>query len=691
MQKRQAIFSFMLLLLLAGSFRVCSQNQNIILRDTIQFPGQSLSNIWGFKKGGKEYALVGASKGLVIVDVTDPANCFRVGVQLKDSINSSWREVRTFGNYAYITSEGLTPAGNPPPFGSQTGGLGIVDLSGLPNNPPVTVTKYHAAGASDPSIANNLQRAHSLHVDSVRSMLYLYGASGVNCNGALRFSLSNPAAPVYKDKYCTNYVHDGYVHKDTLYAALIYAGKMAILKFQTNPDDGVDTLPTLLGDAVTPNAFTHNTWLSVNRQYAFTTDEKQNSFLAAYDVSDPTDMVLKDKIRTTTANSIVHNTYVKGNFAVTSWYEDGMTITDVSRPGNLIQTGRFDTYATPPFPVPSNHFEGAWGVYPYLPSGNLLVTNISENKILSNADTGVLYILTPTYVSACFLEGSVKDSVTNANIFGASVAIQHTDPLNNTTTGLDGNYATGQPTAGTFNVVYSASGYVSQTVPVTLNNGVVTIRNMKLLQAGAASAIALTGNLAFGTVPAGGSSQRTFTIHNPGNAPLVVSSISYPFPVFSGNWSGGTIAPSGSQIVTVTFAPLAQTAYSGMVTVTSNAASGTNTIAISGMGDPCPLNFTLSFNPADMDTVSASKTLATSGAITVAASTQVLFRAGTSITLAPDFTVELGSDFTAKMEDCNASSSILAPASERAAPHTKAEKISVLERMKKLFNRKKKE
>ena len=394
--------------------------------------------------------------------------------------------------------------------------------------------------------------------------------------------------------------------------------------------------------------------------FPYTTLFRSNSFLAAYDVSDPTDIMLMDKIRTTTANSIVHNTYVKGNFAITSWYEDGMTITDVSRPGNLIQTGRFDTYQTPPFPVPGDHFEGAWGVYPYLPSGNLLVTNISENKDLSNADTGVLYILTPTYVPACFLEGSVKDSVTNANIIGASVAIQYSDPLNSTTTGLTGNYATGQPTAGTFNVVYSASGYVSQTVSVVLTNGAVTTRNVKLLQVGASSSIALSGNLAFGTVPVGSTLQRTFTISNPGNAPLVVSSISYPFPVFTGNWSGGIIPPSGSKIVTVTFAPLAQTVYSGHVTVNSNAGSGINTIAISGLGDPCPLNFTLTLNPADMETVSASNTLATMGNITVAASTTVVFRAGTSITLAPGFSAELGSDFIAYMQDCN--STLSAPA-----------------------------
>ncbi|MEK7256381.1 MAG: 3-coathanger stack domain-containing protein, partial [Bacteroidota bacterium] len=108
-----------------------------------------------------------------------------------------------------------------------------------------------------------------------------------------------------------------------------------------------------------------------------------------------------------------------------------------------------------------------------------------------------------------------------------------------------------------------------------------------------------------------------------------------------------------------------------------------------GMGDPCPLNFTLSYNPSDMDTVSASNTLATTGAITIADGTQVVFRAGTSITLAPDFVAELGSDFTAYMEDCSASSSVGAPGNGKAevnGKRTKGIKFRVFERIRRLFS-----
>ena len=95
--------------------------------------------------------------------------------------------------------------------------------------------------------------------------------------------------------------------------------------------------------------------------------------------------------------------------------------------------------------------------------------------------------------------------------------------------------------------------------------------------------IGLSGSLAFGNVTAGSTAQATLTIANSGTSTLTVSGLSYP-PGFSGNWTSGTIAAGGSQTVTVTFAPTAATSYSGAITVTSDATSGTASIAVSGTG-----------------------------------------------------------------------------------------------------------
>jgi hypothetical protein len=96
-----------------------------------------------------------------------------------------------------------------------------------------------------------------------------------------------------------------------------------------------------------------------------------------------------------------------------------------------------------------------------------------------------------------------------------------------------------------------------------------------------------TGNLAFGGVEINTTATRTLTIDNTGWSPLAVSDISYPAG-FSGDWPGGTIAAGGSQTVTVTFAPTAETGYGGTITISGNHTSGTNTVAVSGMGTAPP-------------------------------------------------------------------------------------------------------
>lgn len=94
--------------------------------------------------------------------------------------------------------------------------------------------------------------------------------------------------------------------------------------------------------------------------------------------------------------------------------------------------------------------------------------------------------------------------------------------------------------------------------------------------------IRLEGDLTFGNVLAGQTSQRVLTIYNDGNSALTVSDISYPLG-FNGTWSG-TIAKNASQSVQVTFAPTLVQAYGGTVTVVSDKTSGTNTISCSGTG-----------------------------------------------------------------------------------------------------------
>ena len=94
--------------------------------------------------------------------------------------------------------------------------------------------------------------------------------------------------------------------------------------------------------------------------------------------------------------------------------------------------------------------------------------------------------------------------------------------------------------------------------------------------------LGLAGNLAFGMVPIGQNPTAALTLTNSGNSTLTVSNISYP-PGFSGAWNG-SIGAGDSQVVGVTFAPIAPVSYGGNLIVGSDATDGTASLAISGTG-----------------------------------------------------------------------------------------------------------
>src|SRR6187549_714198 len=85
-----------------------SAQLNVAFRSQMSFPGIASSNIWGYVDTlGNEYALVGTADGVRIIDVTNPA----VPVQrfAVAGNTSSWREIKTWGKYAFLTTESTTP------------------------------------------------------------------------------------------------------------------------------------------------------------------------------------------------------------------------------------------------------------------------------------------------------------------------------------------------------------------------------------------------------------------------------------------------------------------------------------------------------------------------------------------------------------------------------------------------------
>ena len=402
-----------------------------------QLHDANLNDVWGYvDEMGNEYALVGTSKGTSIVNVTDPTN--PVEVFWLPGSTSIWRDPSSHGDYAYVTTE-------------AEDGLLIIDLSPLPQATNLTTTLY-----SGP--ANNpWQSAHTCFVDE-NGYAYVFGANRGNGGVIILDVFTNPMAPIEVGVFDNWYCHDGYVRNDTMYLSNIYDGFFSLVDVSDKAN------PVLLGTKTTPSSFTHNSWPSDNGQYVFTTDEISGAFIAAYDISDPTNILEVDRIQNSPGSGIIpHNTHVMGDYLITSYYSDGIVIHDITYPYNIIKVAEYDTYEGQTI-----SYDGCWGVYPFLPSGIALAADITNG----------LFILGPTYQQAAYLEGIVRDQQTNQPLDNVTVKIFQNDQTDYTNSA--GFYATGIFSPGIYNVTYEKVGYFPKTESVTLIQGQIVIQNTEL-------------------------------------------------------------------------------------------------------------------------------------------------------------------------------------------------------------------
>ena len=416
---------------------------NMNLLGTYDYPTTQGNDIWGWVDGNdEEYALVGLRSGFSVVNVTNPSST--IEEFFIPDINSIWRDIKTWGNYAYITTE-------------ADAGLLIVDLTDMTGNTFSHVSQFTNSNGGSISFTS----AHDIYIDE-NGIAYIFGAGGpgLQPNGAIFLDVNaNPTNPVYLGEWNDEYIHDGMVRGDTMWAGCVYDGKVFCV------DVSDKTNPQTLGSATTPNAFTHNAWVSDDGNYVFTTDEQSDAYLTAFDVSNLSNIFEVDRIQSNPgSNSIPHNTFVDGNFLITSYYRDGTTVHDITHPSYMIQVAYYDSYSGS-----GNGFDGCWGTYPYLPSGNIISSDINSGP----GGSGRLLIYGRDFQQACYLKGNVTDGITSSSISNTSIEILSTTINENTN--LIGFYQTASVNSGTFQVVFSDPGYTSDTLTVSLVNGVMTI------------------------------------------------------------------------------------------------------------------------------------------------------------------------------------------------------------------------
>lgn len=330
-----------------------AQGTNCVLLGTFNQHGP-FNDIWGYTApNGDEYALLCSTTGTTVIDVTNPATPIETGFFPFGS--STWRDCRTYGTYAYVVTE-------------ATSGFQIIDLSN-PNSPSVV-------GTFGTSVTSN---AHNVCIDEGTGTLYLVG-TGV---GTPAWDLNtNPANPTYIGIAATGgggsngYFHDLCVENGYGYGSAIYAGVLRILDMSTFPPAAVSNSPT-------PGSFTHNAWPNAAGTLCVTTDEVAGGVIKLFDISNKANPIPLGQF-TPNTNSIPHNAFIIGDKVHCSWYTEGYRCIDISNPSNPVEVASYDTW-----PGASGGFNGCWGCYPFLPSGNILV---------SDRSTG-LYIVRPSSAS----------------------------------------------------------------------------------------------------------------------------------------------------------------------------------------------------------------------------------------------------------------------------------------------------
>ena len=356
-QRMQTIRSAVLFVVLASGAAAKAQTSNSL---NVEFFGNkndhqgttttSYSACWGYTApDGREYALLGTREGTSIIDITD-APTLREVVFIPGPV-SAWREMKTYQQHAYIVTENGT---------DSLAGVQIVDLSNLPNT--ASLVKTYIWVDTVAGVVTTIPRAHSVSVEGK----YLY-LNGGNFNGIRILDLTDPVNPAKAGVYNGPYVHDSYIRNDTIYASAISNGGGLDIVDARNKAN-----PQRIKLLQYPGSGTHNAWTTEDGNYVLTTDEvgSTQKTLKVWDIRNVQNPSKVAEFSNSVA--IVHNVFVKGNLAYVAWYADGLKVVDITNPSNPTLVGYYDSYPG----APVAQYVGAWGAFPYYPSGKVIISDI---------------------------------------------------------------------------------------------------------------------------------------------------------------------------------------------------------------------------------------------------------------------------------------------------------------------------
>ena len=327
---------------------------------------------WGWTDSfdGKEYALMGLDDGTAFVDISDPEVPLYLGKLPSATVNSSWRDIKVYEDYAFIVSE------------APGHGLQVFDLSKLRS------VKTQQTFDSDLNF-NEFGNAHNIAINKESGFAYVLGSKLFD-GGPAFIDINSPLNPSIVGGYSfSSYTHDAQVvkyhgpdtrfkEKEILFGSNSIGGEnnQLIILDVTDKKN-----PELISSIEYSNAgYTHQGWISDDHKYFFLGDELDELKIGhrtktrVFDIQNLENPIIHNTYYGQTA-SIDHNLYVKGSKIYMANYTSGMRVVDFNNisDNDFREEGYFDTYPSDN----STNFFGAWNVYPFFSSGVILISDIN--------------------------------------------------------------------------------------------------------------------------------------------------------------------------------------------------------------------------------------------------------------------------------------------------------------------------
>lgn len=334
--------------------------------------GTTGNDIWGWvdAQSGSEYALMGMTNGTAFVDVSDPENPVFLGILPTETVDSSWRDIKVYADHVYIVADG-----------AGAHGMQVFDLTRLRTAvPPETFVADAVYG--------DFADAHNLAINEGTGFAYIVGTN--TCGKGLHIvDINMPINPMFvachtdfsvHDTQCVSYRGPDADHANSEICVSAAEDRIEIVDVTDN------LFPVSISNEVYPDlAFVHQAWLTEDHQFVLVGDEIDELTFGVptrthvFDVTDLDAPAYVFTYEAATA-SIDHNLYVLGNRVFQANYTTGLRVLEFGDLANseLMEIAFFDTFPD----SDAVDFDGAWSVYPYFPSGTIIVSDISNGLFI---------------------------------------------------------------------------------------------------------------------------------------------------------------------------------------------------------------------------------------------------------------------------------------------------------------------